>query len=295
MLPNPALKAAYDKVVWLYVYRDFSKNEADKAAELISLRFGVSSWPQHFLADPNSLRMLANTGRKVESFLSAVDRTKVKASRDAEKIVAMQKELEQAAAKLEASGNVKTARRALKSDDIVYRYAGLRVLADKDPKAIVDSAQALLETPHDPFRYAVCEILKKQAHPAAARPLEALVADPKNSLNPNVVRIRAVQALATCGDAESVPVVGKWAATGVYFNGLTGVAIDALVALRKRLPKTRKQVNDILKTAYPKPPADGNARAMQSCVGLARRVHEALGRKRFPKVYDEKARAKLSR
>ena len=52
MLPNPALKETYDKIVWVYVYRDFSKSKEDRAAERISMRFGVSSWPQIFLVDP---------------------------------------------------------------------------------------------------------------------------------------------------------------------------------------------------------------------------------------------------
>ncbi|MEO1998167.1 MAG: hypothetical protein ABGZ17_23230, partial [Planctomycetaceae bacterium] len=32
LLPDVALKPAYSRVVWLYVFRDFSKSAADRAA-----------------------------------------------------------------------------------------------------------------------------------------------------------------------------------------------------------------------------------------------------------------------
>ena len=299
MLPNPALKPVYDDIVWLYVYRDFSKNVADRAAERISLRFGVTSWPQHFMVDPESLDVLADTGRSVKSFLAASQRSSnVKPSRSSDALK-KQRAAERRADELERKPTVRGAIEALGREDIIERYAGLRVLTAKDPKRIVAQAEALFQVGNDPFRYTVCEVLKNAAAPGAASALEAVVNKPENSRNPNVLRIRAVQALATCGDADSVPVIGKWAATGVYFNGLTGVSIDALVAIRTRLKKTRKAVDAILRTAYPAPPAADAAnreRAMRSCVALAKRVHKALGSKKsFPKTYDEAARKKLMR
>ena len=101
-----------------------------------SIRSIPSSWPTR-----SSSASSSNAGKpRLDVCWNTRPRSKVKASRAAEKIVAEQKELEQAASKLEQSGNVKNARRALQSDDIVYRYAGLRVLSEKDPKAIVESA-----------------------------------------------------------------------------------------------------------------------------------------------------------
>ena len=47
MLPNPALKPVYEDIVWLYVYRDFSRNEADRAASTLLRSRGVPvEWPQ---------------------------------------------------------------------------------------------------------------------------------------------------------------------------------------------------------------------------------------------------------
>ena len=63
LLPLAELKPAYDRAVWLYVYRDFSGNDADRAAEDVCLRLGMTSYPQHFLLHPESLEDLADTGR----------------------------------------------------------------------------------------------------------------------------------------------------------------------------------------------------------------------------------------
>ena len=137
--------------------------------------------------------------------------------------------------------------------------------------------------PNDPFRYTVCKVLKDAGDTKAAAALEALVTKPEQSRNPNVLRIRAVQALATCGTAKSVDVVAPWAQTGAYFNGLTGIAVDTLAALAKRHKSARKKVDAALKKAYPPVPVQREARAMRACVALAKRVHKARGSKRsFP-------------
>ena len=295
MLPNPALRKVYEDIVWLYVYRDFSNNVEDRAAERISLRFGVTSWPQHFLVDPQSLTPLANTGRAVDSFLRATQRSKVKPARSFD---ALKRQLaaEKRADALERSPSVKAAVEALSSDDIILRYTGLRVLAKSNPKRLVAQAEQLLAVPNDPFRYEVCAVLRKAEATGAAHALEAVVMEPKNSRNPNVLRIRAVSALAVCGDADSVPVIGKWATTGAYFNGLTGVSVDALATLKGRHKGARKAVDKLLRRAYPKPVDPADNRGTRACVALAKRVHKALGSKRaFPKVYDEAARKKLAR
>ena len=300
MLPNPQINAAYDKVVWVYVYRDFSKSKADRAAERISLRFGVTSWPQLFLADPATMKILRHTGRSVESFNRAVAQTEVKPARTlkaAERVAAA----EDRAIALENKPSAKAAKKRIDDEDIVVRTRALEILAGKEPKIIVARAEELLAVPNDPFRYAVCAVLAKQADPKAARALEALVREPKPSLNPNVLRMRAVQALAVCGDADSIAVIAPHATSGAYFNGLTGVSVDALAKLAKRDRRVRKQVDRVLKEAYPPPPKDPNdsasyRRAMRACVALAKRVHTARGAKRsFPKVYDEAARSELAR
>ena len=295
MLPNPALKPAYDGIVWLYVYRDFSKSEADRAAERISLRFGVSSWPQLFLVDPATMKIVHHTGRSVESFLAARKRTRIEKTRSR----AAHRKLrdgEMRAIELENRPTLELARASIDSTDIVARVRALRILRKKDPGAIVKRAVELLEVPNDPFRYEVCAALKEAADPAGARALEAIVKQPRDSLNPNVMRMRAVDALGTCGDRASVDVIAPFAASGAYFNGLTKQSINTLVAIAKRHKKARKPVRAVLKKAYPEPPAGDDARATRACVSLAKHIHAAVGEKRpFPRPYDEAARRKLMR
>lgn len=290
LLPNKKLEPAYDKIVWLYVYRSFEEDEKDRAAERISLRFGVTSWPQLFLADPATMKILNHTGRKVDSFLAAVKRTKVDKQRYAgphEKL----KEAELRAIALEERPKEADARKGLDDEDIVVRSRALQFLANEAPKTIVTRAVKLLEVPNDPFRYEVCKVLQKAADSKAKDALESLVEKPKDSLNPNVLRIRAVQALAACGDAGSVDVIAPYA-KGTCNNGLTGISVDALVTLAKRHKKARKRVDKILKDAYPEPHKD--ARMQKMCVALAKRIHRARGAKsKFPKTYDEKAWKKL--
>lgn len=295
MLPNRALRPAYDQVVWVYVYRDFSRKGQDKDAERTSWRFGVTSWPQLFLADPASLKILAHTGRKPESFLAAVERTKVEKTRS-EDVLERTRAAEERADKLEQGGSSKLAKAGIDDDDIVVRYLSLRILATKAPKVVVARARELLAVCNDPFRYEVCAVLGKHGDGDAKEALEAVVKSPAESLNPNVLRICAVRALTACGDARSVDVVAPFASSGAYFNGLTGVSIDALAEIAKRDPSARAAVRKVLRASYPEPPPASDQRATRACVALAKRVHKALGsRKRFPDPYDAKARERLMR
>jgi len=293
LLPNPGLKPVYGDVEWVYVYRDFTRDERDRRAERIQLRFGVSSWPQLFLVDPNTLEIANHTGRTVESFLAALKRTSVERPRGKaplERLVAAEKRADD----LERTGDVRAAVKALDDDDIVVRYQALAVVAAKKPKSVVAKAKDLLAVPHDPFRYEVCRVLEEAKDPAAAPALEALVKDPGESLNPNVVRINAVRALGACGAASSVDAIRPYAASGEYFNGLTGVAVDALAAIGKRVKRARKAVEEALKASYPPPAPANDDRATKACVALARRIHAALDEsKPFPSVYDDAARRKL--
>ena len=294
MLPNPQLKAEYDKVIWVYVYRDFSKSEADRAAERISLRFGVTSWPQLFLVDPSSMKILKHTGRQVESFQRAVGAANVSRRmplKFADRLAAA----EARAIALEKKPSVKLATAGIDDEDIVVRTRALEYLAEKKPAIIAKRAHELLEVPNDPFRYAVCKVLQEAKAGDARKPLESIVADPKPSLNPNVLRIRAVQALSTCGNAQSVEVIAPHARSGAYFNGLTRISIDALAAIAARDKKARKKVDAVLREAYPDPPKkDANAREMRACVALAKHIHKKRGDKRpFPSEYDASAVKKL--
>ena len=78
LLSDKKLEASYGDVVWMYLFQDFSRNEVDRAAERVAVRFGISSWPQHFLVDPYTLSVLADTGRSLETFRAAVDKARVR-------------------------------------------------------------------------------------------------------------------------------------------------------------------------------------------------------------------------
>ncbi len=297
LLPRAELRPAYGKAVWLYVYRDFSKGPEDLAAERVCLRLGMSAYPQHLLVHPETMEVLADTGRAVDGFLAAMDRVRVAPARSVEAADRIRLADERAAA-LEKSGSVPEARKALEDPDLVVRIRALEVLVAKAPEAVAPKAAALLEVPNDPLRFLACEALRKAGTPEAARPLEALVREPGASLNPNVLRIRAVEALATCGDADSVEVIRPHAASGEYRNGLTRTSVDALGAIATRVEKARPAVRDTLAASYPRP-ASGDAEA-RMCLGLAKAVHAALekltGRRvPFPDPYDAAAREKLSK
>jgi hypothetical protein len=297
LLPNMALKPAYDKVVWMWVYRDFSGGPADKIAEMISFRFGVTSWPQHFLIDPETLADLSDTGRSVESFLAAVDRTKVEPSTTRKG----KDRLEQAEARLAAFAkkpSVTSAKKLLDDEDIVVRYQAFQFLVAQEPKTVVARAGDLLQVSHDPFRYEVCEFLGKLGDRNAKNSLELLVANPKNSRNPNVLRMNAVTALGSCGDLASVSVIQPFAASGDYLNGLTRTSVTALVNIAARNPNAREKVRDVLKASYPKPPSSSE-RDAGYCLQLAKHVHESLAKVTgksvpFPATYDESARERLA-
>ena len=305
LLPNPALRPAYDKAAWLYVYRDFTENEADRAAERICLRLGMTSYPQHLLIHPETMARLADTGRSVDSFLGAMNRVKVGriSTTDAlDRFAAA----DLRAIALEKSPTVAAAKKAVDDPDIVVQLRALAILSKDAPDVVAVRAEELLAVPNDPFRYEVCRALAramdppsggtKALDPNAVRALEAVVKQPKDSLNPNVLRMEAVAALANCGDASSVPVIAPFAAGG-WNNGLTGRSIDALAAIGARDAKAKPAAKSALAAAFPAPPAnDSEIKAVEA---LARRVHKALteltGKKvKFPSNYDAKAQKALA-
>jgi hypothetical protein len=192
----------------------------------------------------------------------------------------------------------------------------VEVLVEKQPASLASRAAMLLAVPNDPLRYLVCDAIRDlaagkgggldkstgdeaRADPQVlARALESVVEQPKDSLNPNVLRIRAVQALASCGDAKSVDVIAPHA-RGTWNNGLTGIAIDTLAAIGKRVKDAKKPATAALTDAYPEPAKDDDARAAQAVDTLAKRVHAALEdltgkRVKFPSKYDAAAKKKLA-
>jgi len=129
LLPRAELEPSYKRLVWLYVFRDFSGSEADLAAERTCIRLGFTSYPQHWLVDPTSLERLKSTGRSIESFLAAAGGVTVKAGEDLAAVEAM-RAAEARAAKLRKSRSVREAKAAIDEADVVLRYRALEVLAE---------------------------------------------------------------------------------------------------------------------------------------------------------------------
>lgn len=296
LLSDERLQASYDDVVWMYLFQDFSGSPADRTAERVAIRFGITSWPQHFLVDPRTLAVLADTGRSLESFQRAVER-----ARPAEAGPATTDSLRAAdalAAQLEQASDAATLREHLQHEDVVVRFRALQRLLEQDPDSVVAAAETLLATPHDQIRFQVCTLLAKSGDPRAKPQLEALLRTPEPSKNPNVLRLHCVRALARCGDAGSIDVIAPHASSGAYFNSLTSASIDALVAIAQRLPEGRDAAHAVLLRAFPTAKEEADAREQRACRALAQRVHEALqsltGEQRpFPEQYDAAARTSL--
>lgn len=293
MLPNADLKPAYDKVTWMYVYRDFSGSAADKAAERVSIRCGVTAWPNHLLMDPKTLEIVGDTGRSVDSFLKAVDAAKV--GKGAEGLEAW-KGAEARALELDAKPGAALAAKRLADEDIVVRTLALRYAVKHTPGEIAARARELLAVPNDPFRYEVCDALAASPRPEAARALEAVLAEPGQSRNPNVLRMKSAAALAACGDAASVDALAPFA-KGAVNNGLTGACVDAIVSIARRAKDAKEPARKALASSFPEPAVEDRMKKMVE--PLAKRVHAALeevtGRKmKFPSPYDAEARAELS-
>jgi hypothetical protein len=68
-----------------------------------------------------------------------------------------------------------------------------------------------------------------------------------------------------------------------------------MLEIAQRHPKTLPAVKERLRAGYPAPPADGDPRAAQACVALAKWLHEQIGAKvPFPDPYDATARERLT-
>ncbi|MBL8754955.1 MAG: HEAT repeat domain-containing protein [Planctomycetes bacterium] len=300
LLSDPQLAKDYDGVVWMYLFQDFTHSDADRAAERIAIRFGISSWPQHFLVDPTTLAKVGDTGRNLESFRAAVTKAEVAAGAPKPSVEELAA-LDELAASLEANADVATAKKHLLHEDRVVAFRAMQTLAKQAPEELVAEAGRLLAVPNDQIRGATCDALSALGDGAARDALHALVRSPAHSENPNVLRIRATKALARCGDASSLAVVAPFAASGEYRNGLTNTAIQTVVAIAERDAKATTEAVAILARAYPPLPTGTEAgREQRMCEALAKNVHEALAklaRKQvpFPEKYDDETRAKLMR
>jgi hypothetical protein len=300
LLPNDALKPLYDKIVWVYNYNDFKGGPADRKATRTRMRLSVSSYPQLLLVEPGTLKVVGQTGRSVESFLKAVNAARVTKPADPELSQRHLVAAEAAAERLARPHEANVAVQCLDSPDVAVRVLALQSLATKAPAVVAKRAKALLKTPNDLVRYEVCKVLGTpglEVSTQAVHALESLVKNPVDSRNPNVLRIRAVQALAQCGRVHSASVIAEHAATRNYRNGLTNVSVDALAAIGAREPMAKQLAVPVLIKGLPCPVEPGD-RMQRACTALARRIHGALvkltGRSvEFPATYDAAARKQL--
>lgn len=297
LLPREELRPAYGQAAWLYVYRDFSGSDADRAAEDVALRLGMTSYPQHFLLDPSTLEEIADTTRAIPTFLAAFAGAKVEKARSpaaADRVA----RADALAERIRTSGDAAAARKGLEDPDPLVRCRAAEVLLAKDPAALSARAADLLAVRNDPFRYLLCQSLAKAPRPAAAKALEGLLREPEGSRNPNVLRMRAAEALGACGNAGSVEALAPHAAAG-WRNGLTRTVVKALRAVAERDRAAVPGARDALAAAYPEP-EPGDAAAARAVTALAKEIHEALGaitgrEVPFPGEYDAAARERLAK
>ncbi|MBI3272714.1 MAG: HEAT repeat domain-containing protein [Planctomycetes bacterium] len=304
MLPDKALAPAYNRVIWVWVYRDFKKSPEDRAAERVELRFGVTAYPMHFLVDPGTLEELADTGREVKGFLQAVERAKPRpaAAGVAARMVEKVRAAEARARELEERPTVELARERLGDDDVVVRLRALEVLQEVAPAVVAERAVELLAVSNDAFRFEVCRALRKAGSAQAAPALRALLEHPPGeSRNPNALRCEAATALGSCGDEEAVGWLGPFALKRDYLNALTSNAVGAVVEIAVRCRGARAAACEVLLQAFPAPPKADDPYAKTTrghCERLARLVHDGLGQLTgrkvdFPAAYDEASLGRL--
>lgn len=298
LLSDEKLVENYGDVVWMYLFQDFSKSEGDRAAERVAVRFGISSWPQHFLVDPFSLAVIGDTGRSLDSFRAAVKKARVKKG-EASPSIADFKAFDALAAKLEKSDDAAEAQKQLLHPDVVVRLRAVEIVAKKKPELLVKDAERLLSSDNDQIRYLVCDALAKAQRVEAKDSLAAILKNPGASKNPNVLRIHAVKALATCGDKTSIDAIAPLAQSGEYFNGLTAESVKSIQAIGLKDTAAKAAAVKVLAAAFPKPPeSDKGASEQQACKVLAKTIHTALEKLTqrkidFPSDYTAAAREKL--
>ncbi len=355
MLPNADLKPLYDKIVWLWVYRDFQKGPGDLAAERVMNRLGVSSYPHLLFADATT-RVIGDSGRTTSDILATAE----KASKAMQKPDADLAPLE---AKMRKAREKKGDSRTLLEELAAGRDAGeywveardllaggrKHTPTDKDltdpdadrradaldalpEKPFAKEAPALLRDPDADVRMRAVRYVAKAAPGELSKALADLLGDSMDSVkfaaldalkgakdaglsdrlcdawkrldegkitsrNPNVLRGRIASCLGDAGGADSVPLLGEFAAKHEFLNGTTHTCVAALAKIGKRIGA--KVVAPSLVRAFPPgvTPADAEKKVDVHCVRLAKGVHDALelltGEKpvAFPKGWSDAERA----
>lgn len=258
MLPKAELKKSYDDVVWVWVYRDFKQDARDRAAERVEIRFSVTTYPNLFFVDPNTQEVLIDAQRTLPQFLSElkqatsrVKKGKVASGADPD---ALAVDLEEATAGKKAHPKAAT---LVGDADPVVRFRALQNLVATQPSEVVKRAKALLQVTSDPFRFAVLDALKAAGDPGASEAVLALLKEADSaqvaSRNPNVLRLRAADALGAMGDASAIEALQPYATRGDYLNMLTKTAVQAIASIAARVGgKAKRPAAEALIAAFPR-------------------------------------------
>lgn len=311
MLPNPALKPWYDRIVWLFVSRNFKSDAKDLEALRTHERFGISSWPQMIVFDPIDDRVLLDPPRDLAGFVAAFERGVAHAegrapnagvtaahgalrdlaavdARPMDERLADRNPIARAVALEDlAAGEAISAATLSKvqailaraDEDVVVYLRALRLCASRRPDAVLARARELLAIDNDPLRYEVLELVRAHPDPALAPVLNRLFADAGHAVpsrNPNVLRMRTAPCLGAAGDAASIDAMAPLAREANWRNGTTGVVLQALASLGARLPAERAHVQAVLLEAFPPAVAATDAQATRASLALAKKVLDAL-------------------
>ncbi len=311
MLPNAALKPWYDRVVWLFVSRNFKGDGKDLEALRTHERFGISSWPQMIVFDPIDDRVLLDPPRDLAGFLRAFERgvghTKGRApgtgvtaahralrdpigadSRPMAELLADANPVVRAVALEEMASVADLDAATLDSvqailartdEDVVVYLRALRVCAKRRPAAVLTRARELLSIDNDPLRYEVLDLVRTHPDATLAPDLNRLFAEAGTgvaSRNSNVLRMRTAPCLGAAGDVASVDVMAPLAREANWRNGTTGVVLLALAQLGSRLPDARPRVVAVLQASFPPAVDAADAQATRASLALAKKVIDAL-------------------
>lgn len=311
MLPNKKLVPWYDKVTWLFVSRNFKKDEKDIVALRSHDRFGISSWPQMFVFDGRDDLVLQEMPRDLSGFIAGLDRSiamygkrQVRSTEGVANQATRAKVAQERTVALEAllaakekgtsptAADLDLAERDLLQDqgDIVVRLRALRLLAETRPGMILEHAPAWLAIANDPWRYDLLAVIGKSAKPTPALTRELVrifeqAGKTVPSRNPNVLRIRVADCLARVGDAEALQALRPVALEASPRNGLTHIVIRSVAAIAKRSQgEARQQALGILADSLPPAvaaganPDDKAARmATRRALGVVRTTLKVLG------------------
>ena len=102
MLPHEQLKPLYDKVVWLWVFRDFKDSDMEKDAARTMDRYGLTMYPYLLFINPNDHKILTVSGRSIEAVLKAAGDAGKKMPKPDDSLAALDKKMK--AAKKALSG-----------------------------------------------------------------------------------------------------------------------------------------------------------------------------------------------